>query len=612
MTFSENPSSSFSRAAVLLQRYFDRSLTLEEAYELKRYWEANPEFQLFAERNQEIHRFLAFFSTLEDFSISGVLGTGGESDQETDLDGEKHVSFTSPIALFADDSSAGKREPEAPPLEKSPEIDESVFRNPVQTAPIQPAGDSPSLPPDQDRGPRRSIFRCKFGRKRNPDEKRSPRRLFLPILIVLPFVVAVGVLAEFHWHRDVEPPRRVVAHLVEMERAVWENPGKSPKKGDAVQNGTLKLLDGLISLKMIDGAELILEGPAEIELKTASEVKIVSGYLSVDAPPQPTPLSIETCNMKVDVFGTAFWIRADQSKSEIHMLQGEVELSNSSFGRLQLGANEAFSILQDGISKRFDALDRLFLTRTRFPERSTELGQSRLRQWKENSESLNARRDLAVRFDFEEIVDSRLPNLTGSGKTKLDQADIAGARSAEGRWPQKRALRCDGQTEHVHFELPGPMDSLTIFVSLCIDSLDNDFNGILVSDEGNTAAEQGLLHWQITRYGAFRFGVAAPGSNVLVSSVTPKILGENNLGQWLRLAVTVDSSTGRVHHYVNGQCVFEESVRMDFKPEIGSASLGFRRETNENKPRRGLCGAFDELMIFDRALSDKEIRKLSE
>lgn len=579
MTFSETSLSGFSRAAALLQRYFDQSLTLGEAQELKRYWEANPEFRLFAERNREIHRSLAFFSVLEDFSISGILEDGSP------------VRFKAPAPLFSCDREAFV-------------IDESAFQNMARME-----RDAPSLPVEQGS---RSPSHFMSGRKWRIFADKSARRLLLTTMILLSFGILVGLWNEFRNHRRAEPRGQVVAHLMESEKAVWENPAEAPNKGDAVRSGTLKLLDGLIAVKLIDGAEIVLEGPAEIELKTASELKLSSGYLSAEVPPQPQPLLIKAGNMNVKVLGTAFWIRADENRSEIHLLRGNVELSNPSFGSLKLDPNEAFFIWHNGMSKRYSSFDRLFLARSQFPERSAVLGQNRLRQWKDAAGSLNDRKDLLLRLDFEELEDDRLPNLSETGKERIGWAEIVDARPIEGRWSQKRALRCDGKNAHLHFDLPGPLSSFTIFVSVRIDSLDNDFNGILMSDERNTTAGLGLVHWQFTRDGSLRFGVSAPGSRALVSCLSPKLFGQRNLGQWMRLAVTIDSTTGRVQQYVNGRSVCDESIPIDFKPEIGSVSLGFRREENKDKPSRGLHGAFDELMIFNRVLSDREIKKLSE
>ena len=87
-------------------------------------------------------------------------------------------------------------------------------------------------------------------------------------------------------------------------------------------------------------------------------------------------------------------------------------------------------------------------------------------------------------------------------------------------------------------------------------------------------------------------------------------------GQWIQLATSFDSTTGKVVHYVNGSAISETIVRDAMRVDrirIGAASIGNWSEPERHDPHfavRNLNGAIDEFILFNTALSPVEIDQL--
>jgi hypothetical protein len=98
----------------------------------------------------------------------------------------------------------------------------------------------------------------------------------------------------------------------------------------------------------------------------------------------------------------------------------------------------------------------------------------------------------------------------------------------------------------------------------------------------------------------------------IVSS--PRVITLDKLGTWMHLAVVVDASAKLVTHYVNGFPVGEKRLKIAPPFRIGPAELGNWNAKGfpENDPFmiRNFCGAMDEFCVFNRALSQPEIRSL--
>jgi hypothetical protein len=86
------------------------------------------------------------------------------------------------------------------------------------------------------------------------------------------------------------------------------------------------------------------------------------------------------------------------------------------------------------------------------------------------------------------------------------------------------------------------------------------------------------------------------------------VFAQERLGQWVHLAVVIDSVSGQVLHYLNGV----ETRRSPFlihPLRVGIADLGNWnvRATDNTMAIRNLSGAMDEFACYTRALRAEEI-----
>ena len=182
---------------------------------------------------------------------------------------------------------------------------------------------------------------------------------------------------------------------------------------------------------------------------------------------------------------------------------------------------------------------------------------------------------------------------------------IVGCSWTRGRWPQKGALEFKRPSDRVRVNVPGEFQSLTLFAWVRLDSIDHEFNSLLLTD----GYDERDLHWQIRRGG--RIEVAIKG---LGNFVTPRILGPEDIGRWVQLALTVDGERRRISQYVDGESVFQARIEAPARVRIGDAEIGNWgvAASGDTQPVRALNGRVDEFAVFGEALGSDELREIYE
>jgi hypothetical protein len=141
-----------------------------------------------------------------------------------------------------------------------------------------------------------------------------------------------------------------------------------------------------------------------------------------------------------------------------------------------------------------------------------------------------------------------------------------------------------------------------------VDALPHAYNSLLMSD-GYPA---GALHWQISRDGAVSLGVQGPtlrnGGNYKTTTVFPP----ERLGQWAHLVVVYDQPAQQVTHYLDGAVLARLPLKFDVPLRLGPAEIGNWSPAGfqDSRPIRQFVGRIDELAIFARPLTDREVRDL--
>lgn len=143
-----------------------------------------------------------------------------------------------------------------------------------------------------------------------------------------------------------EPP---LATLVETNGARWESSSLPTDPGSPLQAGRLRLAEGVARLVFRSGAEVSLEGPAELELTGPNGCFLHFGALVAHVPEQARGFVVNTANAQLVDYGTDFGISTDTAgRAQVRVMEGEVELRHERSGKkLRLLTREAAAITSE-------------------------------------------------------------------------------------------------------------------------------------------------------------------------------------------------------------------------------------------------------------------------
>ena len=155
--------------------------------------------------------------------------------------------------------------------------------------------------------------------------------------------IAVGFAV---WWFAPSPQPQPLATLVETNGARWENSALPTAPGSPLRAGRLRLAEGVARLTFQSGAEVSLEGPAELELTGPNACFLHTGALTAHVPDRAKGFVVGTTHARLIDHGTDFGISTDPAgRSQVQVLQGEVELQHDRSGeKLRLLTKESAAI----------------------------------------------------------------------------------------------------------------------------------------------------------------------------------------------------------------------------------------------------------------------------
>lgn len=412
-----------------------------------------------------------------------------------------------------------------------------------------------------------------------------------------------------------------VAVLTRLVDVQWNGENKF-EVGDALTPGRLAIKSGFAQVEFYCGATVVLEGPAELELDSATLARIHHGRLRAQVPPAATGFTIETSDMKVVDLGTEFGMSVSPAGADLHVFDGEVELHplhhQSEDAKQMLTAGQAITRKTGEDWATSESDDEQFVGIGQLESHDVDRQKQRLEHWRAWSQTLRQDPRLIVYYAFDG-TDGWKRRLTSdlSDSAHLDGA-IVGANRATGRWPGKGALEFRRSGDRVRVHVPGEYDSLTFSCWTKIDSLDRWYNSLFLTD----GYDQGEPHWQILDTGQLFFSTRytkTKGPTPAHEPILSKSFWKPSLsGKWTHLATTFDADNNRVTHYLNGKMLSEGTVPDELAVKttrIGTASIGNWAASllpDEHYAIRNLNGSIDELAIFAAALTAEEIRDFYE
>lgn len=162
-------------------------------------------------------------------------------------------------------------------------------------------------------------------------------------------IAAAVALGFAIWWFVPRPTEKPLATLVETNGARWDNSSLPTVPGSPLKAGRLRLESGVARLVFQSGAEVSLEGPAELELKGPNTCFLHSGALTAHVPQQAHGFTVATANAQLIDHGTDFGISADlNGRGQVQVLKGEVELRHDHSGEVRrLATHESAAITPD-------------------------------------------------------------------------------------------------------------------------------------------------------------------------------------------------------------------------------------------------------------------------
>ncbi|HRH94748.1 MAG TPA: FecR domain-containing protein [Prosthecobacter sp.] len=413
----------------------------------------------------------------------------------------------------------------------------------------------------------------------------------------------MGVWIAMAWPKSaVEETTVSVAVLTRGVNLEWESAAITP--GTPLSPGWLRLKSGIAQIEFYQGARVLIEGPAELQLVSSGEATCTHGKLSAHVPPQAKGFRINTPKGTIVDLGTEFGLDVSDANSEVHVFKGEIELHQDA---------ESMKSLKEGQAMAFAANPHLitanasgFASLNEINARTALSDRSQFERWLATSTKLNADPGLKLHFDFQDDETSRsLRNHAASG----EDGSIVGAAWTAGRWPEKHALEFRNVSDRVRLSVPGETKALTMAMWVRVNGLDRAFNSLFMSEGWGDRK----VHWQITREGKIRLGVAGSQSKGHSDYDTSVFFTPERFGRWMHLAVVFDPDAKEVRHYANGALLARLPLKDASPLKLGIAELG-----NWNDQRktggvaiRHLSGAMDEFALWDRVLGDAEIAALA-
>ncbi|MCE9554462.1 MAG: FecR family protein [Planctomycetes bacterium] len=207
---------------------------------------------------------------------------------------------------------------------------------------------------------------------RNPRTLPAVKRwLSRPVgmVAVAALILAATVGSALLWARGP-----VVAQVTRSVGARWEG-RSSVEYGTSLRAGEqLRLQAGAVEIQFVDGAEVILQGPATFRLEGRNKGRLDDGQLAARVPEKARGFSIDTPTTTVVDYGTEFGVivkgnapslpasnvkSATAPSTEVHVFQGEVEVAAPAENKPQqvakLTAGKAVAVDQSHHSKALAA-----------------------------------------------------------------------------------------------------------------------------------------------------------------------------------------------------------------------------------------------------------------
>jgi len=175
--------------------------------------------------------------------------------------------------------------------------------------------------------------------------KAPPGRLAVALAATAALVAISVSLFEF-WPTHV-------ATLASSEDATWESPLPTVP-GSRLKSGFLRLKSGVATIRFESGAEVVLEAPAHLVLKSSMRGRLLDGSAVITVPRSAVGFVMESPDAYAVDHGTQFAVSVDASSrsAAFEVLSGEISVHHEPSGDvIHLHDSQVAAVTTDGIEK---------------------------------------------------------------------------------------------------------------------------------------------------------------------------------------------------------------------------------------------------------------------
>ena len=181
---------------------------------------------------------------------------------------------------------------------------------------------------------------------------------------------------------------------------------------------------------------------------------------------------------------------------------------------------------------------------------------------------------------------------------------------SRGRFPGTTSLSFGEESVVAQIRIPERLTQMTVATWLTVEVINEQlgFGTLAESVMPNASGKLAdMLRWQINRTGEIEF--VAGDYTFRTPSVLPWQAWRSN--RWRHVAIVADPQNEKIRAYLDGRRIAESAIPQNFTVSFGEVTLG-GRQLEYNQLERNYRGRMDELSIFSRAMSDREIGELYE
>ena len=370
-------------------------------------------------------------------------------------------------------------------------------------------------------------------------------------------------------------------------------------QGDILRPGKYQFSEGLTQFVLKNQVEVLVEAPAEFTIESPFRLQLNKGRLSANVPDKGKGFTVITPNAEIVDFGTEFGVEVgSDTESEIHVFEGEVEVKTENW------TEEPVRLLTDQatrVNSRAGEPIGIPVATHRFLRSFDEpvfYYSELVRKWKPV-----AYYRMSISEDGTTLLDRSGNNLHG----RIDRGFMTSPVFGPGRIGA--SLRLEGpefQAYAVVDDYPKATDDKLSVAAWVFANSRPRWASI-------------AKNWSLNEIGQFHLGLNYDTGKLeiqlreqngdTVFAEDPEVLPT---GSWQHVAFVVDGEFVRL--YRNGKEVAKAPCTSLATPTYPFLGIGAKITGYEAKVEMGSTGFWDgmidELSIFNKALSPKQIRQL--